>query len=91
MIATDRPEAVVKVGGVQQSARLPGLLQDRQHDLVPQQRVQADDLVDVAEHLGGLHLGQQAALLQVQQAAQEQLQRAVQTNRVSFSFLMGRC
>lgn len=78
MITTDRPEAVVQVRGVQQRPGLPGLLQDGQHDLVPQGRVEADDLLDVAEQLGGLHLGQQAALLQVQQPTQEQLQRATE-------------
>ncbi|TNN36415.1 hypothetical protein EYF80_053415 [Liparis tanakae] len=77
VIATDRPEAVVEVGGVEQRPGLPGLLQDRQHDLVPQGRVQAQYLLDVAEQLGGLHLGQQAALLQVQQPAQEQLQKGI--------------
>lgn len=75
MIATHRPEAVVQDGGVKQSPSLPGFVQDRQHDLVPQGRVEADDLLDVAEQLGGLHLRQQATLLQVQQPAQEQLQR----------------
>ncbi len=68
----------MQVGGVEQSAGLPGLLQDRQHDLIPQGRVQTDNLLDVAEQLGGLHLRQQAALLQVQQPAQEQLYRVIQ-------------
>lgn len=54
---------------------LPGLVQDGQHDLVPQRPVKADDLVDVAEKLRGLHLHQQAAVLQVQQATQEELRR----------------
>lgn len=66
----------MQVGGVQQGPGLPGLVQDRQHDLVPQGPVQADDLLDVAEQLGGLHLGQEAALLQVQQDAQEELHGA---------------
>lgn len=70
---TDRLEAVVKVRGVEQSAALPGLLQDGQHDLVPQGCVEADYLLDVTEQLGGLHLRQQTALLQVQQPTQEQL------------------
>lgn len=74
---TDRPESVVQVRGVQQRPGLPGLLQDGQHDLVPQGGVKLDDLLDVAEQLGGLHLGQQAALLQVQQRAQEQLRGGV--------------
>lgn len=78
VIATHRPEAVVQDSGVEQSPSLPGLVQDRQHDLVPQGGVEADDLLDVAEQLGGLHLRQQAALLQVQQPAQEQLK---QTNK----------
>lgn len=72
---TDRPEAVVQVGGVQQGPGLSGLVQHRQHDLVPEGGVEADDLLDVAEQLGRLHLGQQAALLQVQQAGQEQLRK----------------
>lgn len=72
--ATDRPEAVVQVPGVQQRPCLLGLVQGGPHDLVPQGGVEADDLLDVAEQLGGLHLGEQAALLQVQQPAQEQLQ-----------------
>lgn len=73
MTKTDRREPQVQVRGVQQRPRLPGLPQDGQHDLVPQRGVKLDDLLDVAEELGGLHLGQQAALLQVQQPAQEQL------------------
>ncbi len=73
MITTDRPEAVVQVSGVEQSPGLPGLLQNRQHDLVPQGCVEADDLLDVTEQLGGLHLRQQTALLQIQQPTQEQL------------------
>lgn len=72
---TDHPEAMVKVGGVEQSPGLPSFLQDRQHDLVPQGRVEADDLLDVTEQLGGLHLNQQTALLQVQQPTQEQLEK----------------
>lgn len=75
VIPTDRPEAFVQVPGVQQRPCLPGLVQGGPHDLVPQGGVQADDLWDVAEQLGGLHLGEQAALLQVQQPALEQLQR----------------
>jgi len=78
VIATDRPETVVKVGGVEQSPGLPGLLQDWQHDLVPQGRVESQYLLDVTEQLGGLHLGQQTAFLQVQQPAQEQLQKVIQ-------------
>lgn len=74
VLPTDRPEAVVQVPGVEQGPRLPGFVQDGPHHLVPQGRVEADDLLDVAEQLGGLHLGEQAALLQVQQPAQEQLQ-----------------
>lgn len=70
---TDRHEAVVQVGGVEQCTRLPGLLQHRQHHLVPQGPVKAHDLLDVAEQLGRLRLGQQAALLQVQQPTQEEL------------------
>lgn len=70
---TDRHEAVVQVGGVEECPRLPGLLQHRQHHLVPQGPVKANDLLDVAEQLGRLHLHQQAALLQVQQPAQEEL------------------
>lgn len=70
---TDRHEAVVQVGGVQECTRLPGLLQHRQHHLAPQGPVEANDLLDVAEQLGRLHLRQQAALLQVQQPAQEEL------------------
>lgn len=73
MLPTDRPEAFVQVPGVQQRPCLPGLVQGGPHDLVPQGGVEADDLLDVAEQLGGLHLGEQAALLQVQQPAQEQL------------------
>lgn len=72
---TDRPEAVVEVSGVEKRPGLPGLLQDRQHDLVPQGGVEEDDLLDVTERLGGLHLRQQAALLQVQQPTQEQLEK----------------
>lgn len=72
---TDHHEAVVQVGGVEECTGLPGLLQDGQHDLVPQLPVQADDLLDVAEQLRGLHLRQQAALLQVDQATQEELQK----------------
>lgn len=68
-------EAVVQAGGVEQRPGLPGLLQDGQHDLVPQLPVEADDLLDVAEEPGGLHLRQQAALLQVDQAAEEELRR----------------
>lgn len=75
VITTDRPEAVVQIGGVQQCPGLPGLLQDGQHDLVPQGRVEVDDLLDVAEQLAGLGLGEQAAVLQVQQPAEEQLHR----------------
>lgn len=75
VIPTDRPEAEVQIGWVQQCPGLPGLLQDGQHDLVPQGRVEADDLLDVAEQLGGLRLGEQAAVLQVQQPAEEQLHR----------------
>lgn len=71
---------MVEVSGVEQSPGLPGLLQDRQHDLVPQGRVEADDLLDVSEQLGGLHLRQQTALLQVQQPTQEQLHRAIGQN-----------
>lgn len=74
VLPTDRPEAFVQVPGVQQRPRLPGLVQGGPHDLAPQGGVQADDLWDVAEQLGGLHLGEQAALLQVQQPALEQLQ-----------------
>lgn len=74
LLPTDRPEAVVQVPGVQQRPGLLGLVQGGPHDLVPQCGVQADDLLDVAEQLGGLHLGEQVALLQVQQPAQEQLQ-----------------
>lgn len=70
----DRHEALVQVGGVQQGPGLPGPVQDRQHDLVPQGPVQTDDLLDVAEQPGGIHLGQEAALLQVQQHAEEELQ-----------------
>lgn len=70
---TDRHEAVVQVGGVEERSRLPALLQHRQHHLVPQGPVKANDLLDVAEQLGRLHLGQQAALLQVQQPTQEEL------------------
>lgn len=55
---THRPEAVVEVGGVEQSPGLPGLLQSREHHLVPQGRVEADYLLDVTEELGGFHLGQ---------------------------------
>lgn len=73
VLPTDRPEAFVQVPGVQQRPCLPGLVQGGPHDLVPQGGVQADDLWDVAEQLGGLHLGEQAALLQVQQPALEQL------------------
>lgn len=64
---------MVQVGGVEERAGLPGLLQGGQHDLVPQLPVKANDLLDVAEELGGLHLRQQAALLQVDQPAQEEL------------------
>lgn len=78
---TDRHEAAVQVGGVEEGARLPGLLQDRQHHLVPQGPVKPDDLLDVAEQLGRLHLRQQAALLQVQQPTQEQLRVHPNTNR----------
>lgn len=74
VLPTDRPEAFVQVPGVQQRPCLPGLVQGGPHDLVPQGGVQADDLRDVAEQLGGLHLGEQAALLQVEQPALEQLQ-----------------
>lgn len=70
---TDRHEAVVQVVGVEECTRLPGLLQDRQHHLVPQGPVKANDLLDVAEQLGRLRLRQQAALLQVQQPTQEEL------------------
>lgn len=70
---TDRHEAVVQVGGVEQCPRLPGLLQDRQHHLAPQGPVKANNLLDVAEQLGRLHLRQQAALLQVEQPTQEEL------------------
>lgn len=80
MITTDRPEALLQVSGVEQSPGLPGLLQHRQHDLVPQGRVEADYLLDVTEQLGGLHLRQQTALLQVQQPTQEQLWRAGEKN-----------
>lgn len=71
--AADLDEAVVQAGGVQEGAGLPGRLQDGQHDLAPQLPVKADDLLDVAEQLGGLRLRQQAALLQVDQPAQEEL------------------
>lgn len=73
-VPTDRPEAVVELRGVQQGPGPPGLLQDGDHDLVPQSRVEPDYLLDVTEQLVGLHLRQQAALLQVQQPTQEQLQ-----------------
>lgn len=79
---TDRPEAVVQVPGVQQRPGLPGLVQGGPHDLVPQGGVEADDLRDVAEQLGGLHLGEQAALLQVQQPAAEQLQGGEKKKRM---------
>lgn len=72
---TDRPEALVQIGGVQQRPGLSGLLQDGQHDFVPQGRVEADDLLDVTEQLCRLRLGEQAAVLQVQQPAEEQLHR----------------
>lgn len=72
---TDRGEAVVQVGGVEECAGPPGLVQDRQHDLGPQGPVKANDLLDVAEQLGRLHLRQQATLLQVEQPAQEALRR----------------
>lgn len=75
VLPTDRPEAFVQVPRVQQRPCLPGLVQGGPHDLVPQGGVQADDLWNVAEQFGGLHLGEQAALLQVQQPALEQLQR----------------
>lgn len=80
MIPTDRPEALVQVGGIQQRPGLPGLLQDGQHDFVPQGRVEVDDLLDVAEQLAGLRLGEQAAVLQVQQPAEEQLRRNKKKN-----------
>lgn len=35
--------------------------------------MEVHDLLDVTEELGRIHLGQNAALLQVQQAAQEEL------------------
>lgn len=79
---TDRGEAVVQVGGVEERVGPPGLLQDRQHDLGPQGPVKANDLLDVAEQLGRLHLRQQAALLQVEQPAQEELQRPPQTQQL---------
>lgn len=78
IFTTDLLEALVQLGGVQQRPGLPGFFQDGQHDLVPQGCVEADDLLDVAEQLGGLHLGQQAALLQVQQPRQEKLWRAAE-------------
>lgn len=62
---TDRHEAVVELCRVEQSPGLSGLFQDWQHDLVPQGCVEADDLLDVAEQLSGLHLCQQTTLLQV--------------------------
>ena len=70
---THRGEAVVEGDGVQQGPGLPCLLQGGQHHLAPQGRVQTHQVLDVAEHLGGVHLRQQAALLQVEEAAQEQL------------------
>lgn len=78
----------MQVPGVQQRPCLLGLVESWTHDLVPQGRVQADDLLDVAEQLVGLHLGEQAAFLQVQQAAQEQLQRG-QRERVNKSLVKG--
>lgn len=68
----------MKVSWVEQGPGLPGLLQHRQHDLVPQGRVEADNLLNVAEELGGLHIRQQATLLQVQQPTQEQLEKVTQ-------------
>lgn len=74
LLQTDRPEAIVQVPWVKQRPCLLGLVQGGSHDLVPQRGVQVDDLLDVTEQFVGLHLREQAALLQVQQAAQEQLQ-----------------
>lgn len=62
---TDRHEAVVELGRVEQSPGLSGLFQDWQHDLVPQGCVETDDLLDIAEQLGRLHLCQQTTFLQV--------------------------
>lgn len=73
--ATYRSETVVKVSGVQQSPGLPSLLQGRQHDLGPKGGVEAGDLLNITEQPGGLDLRQQAALLQVQQSTQEQLEK----------------
>lgn len=75
--AADRHEAVVELRRVEYSPGLSGLFQHWQHDLVPQGRVETDDLLDVAEQPGGLHLRQQTTLLQVEQATQEQLERAI--------------
>lgn len=72
---TDRPEAMLQVSGVKQSPGLPCLVQNRQHNLVPQGCVQADDLLDVTEQFGRFHLSQQPTLLQVQQSTQEQLEQ----------------
>lgn len=59
---------------VQQSPILSGIFQHWQHDLGPQGSMKSDNLLDVAEELGGLHLHQQATLLQVQQPTQKQLE-----------------
>lgn len=76
----------MEAGRIEQGPFLPGLIQDRQHDLVPQTGVEADDLLDVTEQLGGLHLRQQAALLQVQQPTQEPLDTHTKDNKpLSFS------
>lgn len=84
-LVSDHHEAVVQVGGVQECTGLPGLLQDGQHDLVPQLPVKAKDLLDVAEQLGGLHLRQQAALLQVDQPTQEELQDRQKRSRLKLA------
>lgn len=80
---TNHSETMVKVSGVEQSPGLPSLLQGRQHDLGPKGGVEADDLLNIAEQLGGFHLRQQAALLQVQQPTQEQLQEGRHKKSVS--------
>lgn len=79
---------MVKGGGVQQRPGLPGLLQDRQHDLIPQGRVEAHNLLDVTEHLGGLHLRQQTALLQAQQPVHEQLERVKENKSMGLYILL---
>ena len=70
---THLSEAVAHLGDVQRLARPAGLGQHAQHVLVPEVPVGGVDLLDVGEQLLCTDVGEDAAVLQVTQARQEQL------------------